>query len=207
MFHSRGAAESNIVMVYLLGVAGIAAWAGRWPAVFCSVLSVLSFDFFFVPPTFSFSVTDVQYLFTFGVMLSVGLLIANQTSRFRERLLSSQALERRSSDLFRLAHQLSEVAGESFLVPTAGRQLQELFPGDVVLYLRNPAGKTVPRFNAKSPLATLEINSLTADWVATRGQPAGLGTDTLPNAEAYFSPDSTASGDPTPGNSWKLADA
>ena len=64
---------ANIVMVFLLAVVVVAAGLGRGPAVLASLLSVAAFDFFYVQPRFSFSVSDVQYLLTFGVMLVVAL--------------------------------------------------------------------------------------------------------------------------------------
>src|SRR5262249_34447372 len=56
-----GAAEANTVMVFLLGVAFVATRYGRGPAIVAAVANVLVFDFFFVPPYFSFNVSDVQY--------------------------------------------------------------------------------------------------------------------------------------------------
>src|SRR5574337_238543 len=64
---------ANIVMIFLLTVLGVAARYGRGPAVLAAFLAVGFYDFFFVPPRFSFAVSDVQYLLTFVVMLAVGL--------------------------------------------------------------------------------------------------------------------------------------
>jgi two-component system sensor histidine kinase KdpD len=63
---------ANLIMLYLVGVAWIAARHGRGPAVLASVLSVLAFDFFFVPPPLSFTVADTRHLLTFVIMLAVG---------------------------------------------------------------------------------------------------------------------------------------
>ena len=60
---------ANLVMVYLLGVVFVAVKAGRESAILASVLSIAAFDFFFVNPTLTFAVDDVQYLVTFVVML------------------------------------------------------------------------------------------------------------------------------------------
>ncbi len=58
-------------MVYLLGVTLSALRFGRGPSVLTAILNVAAFDFFFVPPRFTFAVGDVQYLVTFLVMLLV----------------------------------------------------------------------------------------------------------------------------------------
>src|SRR5262249_54919623 len=82
--HTWGLAEANIVMVFLLGVAFVATRYGRGPAIIASVASVLTFDFFFVPPYLSFAVSDTQYILTFCVMLLIGLLIGTLAVRLRE---------------------------------------------------------------------------------------------------------------------------
>ena len=81
-------------MVFLVGVAVVAARLGRGPAIVAAIVSVLSFDFFFVQPYLTFAVSDTQYFITFGVMLGIGLLISELTAQLRSRLAASQ---RRSS--------------------------------------------------------------------------------------------------------------
>ncbi|MEJ0044936.1 MAG: DUF4118 domain-containing protein [Rhodospirillales bacterium] len=93
-------ALSNLVMIYLLGVVLIATLYGRGPSVLASVLSVLAFDFFFVPPRFSFAVSDAQYLFTFGVMLVVGLLTSSLTVNLRSQARIAGHRERRAAVLY-----------------------------------------------------------------------------------------------------------
>src|SRR5476651_1282501 len=67
----------NTVMLYLLGTTLGALRLSRGPCVLLPVANILAFDFFFVPPTFSFDVDDAQYIFTLVVMLIVALVIAH----------------------------------------------------------------------------------------------------------------------------------
>lgn len=67
-------------MVFLLTVVLVSVRYGRGPGVLASFLSVVIFDFVFVPPRFSLAVTDVQYLMTFAVMLVVGLITGQLTA-------------------------------------------------------------------------------------------------------------------------------
>src|SRR5437016_10574822 len=83
---SAGLADSNIVMIFLAGVALVSARMGRGPSVAAAIASVLVFDFFFVAPRFTFAVSDSQYLITFSVMLGIGLLISGLTSRLQTQL-------------------------------------------------------------------------------------------------------------------------
>jgi two-component system sensor histidine kinase KdpD len=183
-----GLADANIVMIYLAGVALVAARMGRGPSIAAAIASVLAFDFFLVMPHLTFSVSDTEYLITFAVMLGIGLLISELTSRLQAQLQASQQQERRTAQLYRMTRQLSELAGSDFLVRTAGRQLEEVFDGQIVIYLREPSGQLSLRFGERSEIVRQPVNGIVADWVATNGKTAGANTDTLPNATAIFVP-------------------
>jgi two-component system sensor histidine kinase KdpD len=87
-----------------------------------------------------------------------------------------------------MTRQLSELSGTDFLARTAGRQLEEVFDGEVLLYLRELSGTLTLRFGETTEIAKQPINEVVAQWVATNGKTAGAGTDTLPNATALFVP-------------------
>jgi two-component system sensor histidine kinase KdpD len=180
--------EANTVMIFLTGVVVVAARFERGPAIFAATVSVLAFDFFFVEPYYTFAVTDTQYFVTFAVMLGIGLLISELTARLRAQLRASQHQERRTAQLFRMTRQLSELAGTEFLVNMAGRQLGEIFGGEVVIMIREPDATLPIRFGYATSVARQPINQPVAQWVAENEHAAGLGTDTLPNATAFFVP-------------------
>ncbi len=98
---------TNIAMLYLAGVVGLAHAFGRGPATVSAVLNVAAFDFFFVPPRFTMAVVDGQYLLTFCVMLAVGLLIGQLTARLRQQARVAASREQRAQDLFDLTRELS----------------------------------------------------------------------------------------------------
>ena len=98
---------ANIDMLFLLSVFVSAIWLGRGPAVMAVFLSVALFDFFFVPPYLSFAVADAQYLITFAVMLTVGLLTSHLVARLAERTEQAQESERQ----IRLLHTLGRDLG------------------------------------------------------------------------------------------------
>jgi two-component system sensor histidine kinase KdpD len=180
--------EANIVMIFLLGVVFAAARYGRGPALAASIIGVLAFDYFFVPPVFAFAVTDAQYFLTFAIMLAVGLLISALTARLKEQLRASQEQELRTGALYRVTKQLSEITGVEFLIRAAGQQIGQIFSGEVVLYLREAHGSVALRYGEDTSIAKQPVNALVAQWVAEHDQQAGAGTDTLPNATALFVP-------------------
>ena len=90
--------RANLIMIYLLGVSWVAYQHGRIPALVASAASVLAFDFFFVPPYLTFSVSDTQYLFTFAAMIGVGILISTIADRLRRQNEQMRRREDRAAD-------------------------------------------------------------------------------------------------------------
>src|SRR5204862_657293 len=107
------------VMILLAGIALVAARWGRGPALVSVLLSVLIFDFLFVQPYYTFLVSDTRYFITFGAMLGIGLLISALAARQQTQLRISQEQEQRTSKLFRMTRQLSQLSGTDFLLHTA----------------------------------------------------------------------------------------
>ncbi len=181
-------AEANTVMLFLAAVAWTAFKYGRGPAVLASVLAVLLFDFFLVPPFHTFAVADAQYLVTFAVMLAIGLVISTLTSRLRAQVESSQQRELRTSALYQLGKKLSSLYGNVFLVSAAGEKIAELLEGEVAIYLQQPASAPELIFGHESSIAKHAASVPVAQWVIEHDQIAGAGTNTLPNAVALFLP-------------------
>lgn len=98
---------ANIVMLFLLTVLLVAVQLGRNAAVLASILSVLLFDIFFVPPRFSLAVSNIQYLVTFAVMLVTALVTAQLAAGLRQRAEEAQLREQRTQALYELARQLA----------------------------------------------------------------------------------------------------
>ena len=99
--------SANIVMLFLLTVLIVAVKLGRNAAILASVISVLCFDVFFVPPRFSLAVSDIQYLVTFAVMLVTALTTTHFTSVLHQRAQEAVRREQRTQALYQLAKQLA----------------------------------------------------------------------------------------------------
>lgn len=82
----------NIAMVYLLAVVFIALRWSRGPAIVTAVICIAAYDFLFVPPRGTFTVDDVQYLFTFATMVVVALVISRLVESIRRQAREQAAL-------------------------------------------------------------------------------------------------------------------
>jgi two-component system sensor histidine kinase KdpD len=179
---------ANLIMVYLLGIVVVAARNGRGPSVLSSFLSVVSFDFFFVPPRFSFAVSDSQYLITFGVMLFVALVISNMTASTRHQARIAGHRERRIASLYALSRELAATRGEENILRIAVRHVAEVFEVQAVLLLPNATGRIVYPKDEGEPQSCHGSDLSVAQWVYDHGQMAGQGTDTLPGGEMVYLP-------------------
>jgi two-component system sensor histidine kinase KdpD len=181
-------AASNLVMVYLLGVAYVATRHGRGPSVLASVLSVALFDFFFVPPNLTFAVSDTQYLLTFLIMLVVGLLISTLASRLREQTEGVRRRERRTSILYALSRDLAATRAADDIARITSRHVAEVAAAPVAVLLPRPDGRLVPLTAEGSAFTLGPHDEGVARWVFEHARIAGPGTGTLPGAGALFLP-------------------
>lgn len=177
---------ANIVMLFLLTVVLVAVRLGRGPAVVSAVISVIAFDFFFVPPRFSFAVSDVQYLITFAVMLAVGLIIGQLTAGLRFQARVSTHRESRSRALYEFARALSGVLATEQIFETTRSHLERTFRAKVLLLLPDDSGRLRLPDNVKEAPGALDL--AIAQWSYDRASPAGIGTDTLPNSDFFYLP-------------------
>lgn len=179
---------TNVVMVYLLGVVVIATRFGRGPSVLAAVTSVAAFDFFFVPPFYTFAVTDSQYLVTFAVMLVTGLVISTLAASMRRQTRVARYREQRMAALFAMSRELAAIRGEQKMITVGVRHITDVFLSQAVILLPNAQGR-IEHPNAISINGSYHGADLAvAQWVYDHSQVAGLGTDTLPSAEAYYMP-------------------
>ena len=178
--------RSNIVALFILSVVLVGMRLGRGPAALSAVLSVCAFDFFFVPPRFSFAVSDVQYLLTFLVMLAVGLITGQLTAglRFQARVASHR--EERAGSLYEIARDLSGATQIEQVVGISSESIERTFRATAALLLPGPARQLQPMPSQNRELLPVDIG--VAQWAFDKGQPAGFGTDTLPGSDILYLP-------------------
>jgi two-component system sensor histidine kinase KdpD len=179
---------SNLVMVYLLGIVAVAMRHGRGPSLLASVLSVAIFDVLFVPPYFTFAVSDTRYLVTFGVMLTVGMIISGLTIRIRLQTEAVREREQRTAALYAMSRELASTRGVDELVVIALRHVGEIFRTRAIVLLPNAQGGLTVRGETRADGVADANEAAVARWVFEHGQPAGLGTATLPGTASLFVP-------------------
>jgi two-component system sensor histidine kinase KdpD len=186
----RELSPTNLVMVYLLVVVISAVYLGRGPAILASILGVLAFDFFFIHPYFTLSVSDTEYLLTFAGLLIVGWVISYLTARAREQADAAQRREADTSTLYALSRDLAAADGMDAVLKAIRTHIEQAFGRDSVVYLAD-GGKLQTNLLAEE-VQPGETEIAVAQWAFNNGESAGRGTNTLPGAEFRFMPLKTA---------------
>ncbi len=180
---------TNLVMVYLLTVVVAAVYLGRGPSILVSFLSVLAFDFIFVPPYYTFAVSDTEYILTFIGLLGVGLVISELTARVRDQAEAARRREAETSILYTLSRDLSVAEGLDAIISAVTGSVSQTFGREAVVLLPNSKGKDTLKEYTKSADFSLDENEMAvAAWSLKHGQIAGRGTDTLPASIGRYIP-------------------
>jgi two-component system sensor histidine kinase KdpD len=177
---------TNLVMLYLVVVMVAAVWLGRGPSILTAALSVLAFDFFFVPPHYTFAVSNSEYLLTFAGLFLVSLVISGLAARAQGQAEVARRRQIQTAELCDFSQALASATSVETISRTVVTQLSADFGRQVVVLLPQ-TDKLVPV--AQSERLELDENELAvAAWVYQNGQSAGRGTDTLPAASARYTP-------------------
>jgi two-component system sensor histidine kinase KdpD len=178
---------TDVAMIFLLGVVFVASRYDRGPSVFASLLSIAIFDFFFVPPRFTFAISDARYALTFGVMLAAALVASHLTLRIRAQAQTARDRERGTGAVYAMSRELAAARTRADLIAIATRHLADTFGGEIQILLPDTAGRL--------EAGTLdEKERSVAQWVFDHGQRAGAATDTLPSATGLYVPLAASSG-------------
>lgn len=179
---------TDVVMTYLLGIVLISMRFGFRASIAGAVLSVLSFDFFFVPPYYTFSVADVRHVVTFGVMLLVAVVIASLTQRVKDRAAAAQRSERRIALLYAMSQEIARAQTRSAITRAAARHLEEVFESKVAIFTFADSESGAPDYATPGLDEDLEKEKGVARWVFRHHREAGLGTATLAGSHGFYVP-------------------
>lgn len=126
--------EANIMMLYIVGVLLTASMTGnRFYSILYSVCSLLSFNFFFTNPNFSFFAYDPSYPLTFLVMFAVSLITGNLVNRIKTQARQAEIMAYRTAVLLETNQLLQRERNERGIAAATARQLVKL-SGKTVLY-------------------------------------------------------------------------
>ncbi|QLY79817.1 sensor histidine kinase KdpD [Clostridium intestinale] len=186
--------DQNIIMVYILFVLIISRITrGYMYGVMASLISVLTFNFFFTVPFYTFNAIQAGYPITFIIMLIVALITSALTVRIKTQASQAVARERRTEVLYEINKRLLVTRGLKNIIELTNDYITKLFSRSVIFYTNDLENKFDYSFAKVSntdedTFMITEDEKAVANWVFVNGKRAGAGTDTLMGAGAFYMP-------------------
>jgi len=172
-------------LVFLLVVVLLALKVGRGPVLLAGALSALAWNYFFLPPRFTFIVANIEDGILFGLYFVVAIVLGQLVARIRLQEEAERRREERATVLYEMSRDLAEAGSRDEIVWQLVSQINRVF--------HTPVAVALPENNKlfahpDSSLTLSEKELSVADWAFRQRKAAGRFTDNLPGAEALHLP-------------------
>ena len=192
IFYKLGFSEANIITVYILCVLGASILTTqRIYSLTLSVISVLTFNFFFTMPRFSLEAYDTGYPVTFLIMFIAAFLTSTLAVKMKQNAKKSAQVAYRTKVLLETNQILQKAKNKHEIISTTANQLTKLLCKDVVFYaiennaLAAPSVFTVTEGTSITNYVS-ENEKAVAAWVFKNNKHAGATTNTLGSAKCLY---------------------
>ena len=183
----------NVDLVFMTGIVAVAARFGLWPSLFASVVASLCYNFFFLPPLYTFTIADPTNVLAFFFFIVMAMIVSNVAARVRTQAVTAMARARTTESLYVFSRKLAGVGTLDDVLWATAYQAALMLKVRVVLLL--PREGTIAVAAGYPPEDILdEADLAAAKWAWQNNRPAGRGSDTLPGAKRLFLPMRTGRG-------------
>ncbi len=184
---------TSVAMTFLTAVLVSAVVYGLWPALLACFVSVLAYNFFFLAPFYTFTITDPENVVALFFFAVTAVIASNLTARVRAQAIVARQRARTTEELYQFSRKLAGAANLDDLLWATVHQIALMLKVRVVILL--PDGGTVTVRAGYPPEDSLDAADLAAaTWCWERNHVAGRGSDTLPGAKRLFMPMNTGRG-------------
>jgi len=184
---------TNVALVFLTAVLIAAVRFGLWPSLYACLISVLAYNFFFLPPLYTFTIADPENVVALFFFLVVAIIASNLASRTRSQMVAARARVRTTEELFAFSRKLAGIGKLDDLLWATVYQIALMLSVRVVVLL--PEGEGIAVRAGYPPEDELdEADLAAARWAWEHNRAAGRGADTLPGARRLFLPLRTGRG-------------
>ncbi|MGM4925239.1 DUF4118 domain-containing protein [Tardiphaga sp. 804_B3_N1_9] len=183
----------NVDLMFLTAVVGVAVRFGLWPSLLASVVASLSYNFFFLPPVYTLTITDPTNVAAFFFFMLIAILVSNVAARVRTQAVSAFGRVRTTESLYAFSRKLASTAALDDVLWASAYQIALMLKVRVVLLLPEQGVITVKAgYPPEDELDKADLAA--ANWAWSNDRPAGRGSDTLPGAKRLFLPMRTGRG-------------
>ena len=178
--------QVNLLFLLLLPSILSALYLGRGPSIFASAVSILAFDYLFVPPIYSFGIHDMSYFLSFVIYFGIVVVVAHLALGRRGKLLLLKKSESQSVALYGLSRDLISARNMEQTLSILLRHTRQLFDCELAVFM-GKGGRLELKAKSEGFEIDPEVTGV-ASWVLANRQMAGRGTSTLPESQALFVP-------------------
>jgi two-component system sensor histidine kinase KdpD len=183
----------NLDLIFLVAVILVAGRYGLWPSVVASVASVLAYNFFFLPPVHTFTISQPKHVAALVFFLAAALVASNLAGRVRDESMAARLRARTSEALYAFSRKLAAVATLDDLLWAAAFQIASMLRLNVVVLLQeNGHLELRVGYPPEDQLDAADLAA--AHWSWKHNTPAGRGAETLPGGKRLFLPIRTSRG-------------
>ncbi len=183
----------NVVLVFLTAVVAVAVRFGLWPSLVATVASSLCYNFFFLPPIYTFTITDPTNVAAFIFFTTVAIAVSQFAARGRMQTVAAHERVRTVELLYAFSRKLAGVGNMDDVLWATAYQTALMLKVRVVLLL--PDGGSIAVKAGYPPEDVLDqADMAAANWAWQNNRPAGRGSQTLPGAKRLFLPMRTGRG-------------
>jgi two-component system, OmpR family, sensor histidine kinase KdpD len=183
----------NVDLVLLAAIVGVAVRYGLWPSMFATVCASLSYNFFFLPPIYTFTIIEPTNIAAFLLFTIVALIASSLAGRGQHQTTAAHERIRSVESLYAFSRKLAGAGALDDVLWATAYQIASMLKVRVVLLL--PDGGSIALKGGYPPEDTLDEGDLAAArWVWENNRPAGRDSDTLPGAKWLFLPMRTGRG-------------
>src|SRR5215471_4032845 len=188
-------AVQSISLVFLTAVLASAIIWGLWPSLFAAALSVLAYNFFFLPPLYTFTVADPENLLALFFFLIVAIIVSNLTARTRSQVLTARLRAKNTAELYAFSRKVAGIGALDDLLWATAYQISSMLNVRTVLLLPAKDEEGIEVASGYPPEDQLDAADMAAArWTWEHNRAAGRGADTLPGGKRLFLPLRTGSG-------------
>jgi two-component system sensor histidine kinase KdpD len=188
---------TNVALVFLTAILIGAVLQGLGPSLFACIVAMLAYNFFFLPPLYTFTIADPENVVALFFFLVVALIASNLAARVRGQALSARLRARQTDDLYQFSRKLAVAITLDDLLWATAHQIALMLRVRVVLLLPegdNPRGSITVRAGFPPEDMLDDADLAAAKWSWEKNHIAGRGSDTLPGGKWLFQPLRTGRG-------------
>ncbi|MBK3660056.1 sensor histidine kinase KdpD [Bradyrhizobium diazoefficiens] len=183
----------NVDLVLLTAVVTVAVRYGLWPSLLATVAASLCYNFFFMPPLYTFTIADPTNIAAFVLFMAVAMIVSNVAARVRTQADTAIGRIRTTEQLYAFSRKLAGTGTLDDVLWATAYQTALMLKVRVVLLL-SEEGLLIVKSGYPPEDELDQADLAAANWAWSNDRPAGRGSDTLPGAKRLFLPMRTGRG-------------